>query len=131
MQSLRRVLAAIAVIAALPIVAQQSPLFWNAKFELRANYRDSEHDKFPTRFPFPPDFLPVGQTKGFEETVNAGRHTELSVVQLKLDAEYGHYFAAHAQVHARDLYRRNPTSEDRKMDADEFYLRFGPKPDIG
>lgn len=130
MQVFRRVCAAIAVFAALPMFAQQSPLFWGAKFELRANYRDSEHDKFPTRFPFPPDFLPVGQTKGFEETVNAGRHTELSVVQLKLDFGYSKWFLAHAQVHGQDKYRRNPTSEDKKVDADELWIRFGDKPEF-
>lgn len=130
MQSLRRLLAATAVFAALPLLAQQSPLFWNAKLELRANYRDSEEDKFPTRFPFPPDFLPVGQTKGFEETVNAGRHVELSVAQVKLDFGYSKWFLAHAQVHGQDKYRRNPTSEDKKIDADELWIRFGDKPEF-
>src|SRR5436305_12072714 len=130
MQSLRRVLTAIAVFAAIPMFAQQSPLFWGAKFELRANYRDSEHDKFPTRFPFPPDFLPVGQTKGFEETVDAGHHYELSVAQLKLDFGYSKWFLAHAQVHGQDKYRRNPTSEDKKIDADELWIRFGDKPEF-
>src|SRR5207253_3198609 len=48
----------------------------------------------------------------------------------RLDAEYGKLFAAHAQIHAIDKYRRNPTSEDKKFDADEMYLRLGPKPDI-
>jgi hypothetical protein len=39
-------------------------------------------------------------------------------------------FAAHAQLHAQDKYRRNPTSEDKKMDADELWIRIGTKPDF-
>ena len=43
---------------------------------------------------------------------------------------YGTAFTAHAQLHGVDKYRRNPTSEDRKIDADELWLRVGPKPDF-
>ena len=82
------------------------------------------------RFPFPSIQLPVGQSVGFEETVDAGHHGELSVAQIRLDANYGNVFAAHLQFHAQDKYRRNPTSEDRKIDADEVWLRLGPKPDF-
>jgi len=132
----RRLVAGAIVLLALPLFGQESDApakpSWRlrTRLELRGNYRDSNEEKFQLRFPFPPILLPKGETKGFEETVNQGHHVELSVVQLKLDAEYGQYFAAHAQVHARDLYRRNPTSEDRKFDADELYLRVGPKPDM-
>jgi hypothetical protein len=121
------------VLCALPLAAQQppqTPWFWGAKLELRGNYRNSPDEKFPLRFPFPPDFLPVGQTVGFEETVNAGHHAELSVAQLRLDLGYGKFFLAHTQVHAQDKYRRNPTSEDKKFDADELWIRFGEKPDF-
>jgi hypothetical protein len=132
----RRIAAGVVVLLALPIIAQESEAppkpGWRFKtrLEIRANYRNSNEEKFQLKFPFPASFLPVGQTAGFEETVNQGTHVELSVVQLKLDAEYGHYFAAHAQVHGLDKYRRNPTSEDKKFDADELYLRLGPKPDM-
>jgi hypothetical protein len=115
-------------VLALPLAAQTSnDWFFKERIELRANYRDSNEQKFALKFPFPPDFLPVGQTQGFEETVNAGRHGELSVAQIKLDAGWGKWFLAHAQLHAQDKYRRNPTSEDRKTDADELWLRFGVK----
>ena len=132
----RQIAAGVVFLLALPLIAQESEAparpQWRLKtrLELRGNYRSSNEEAFRLRFPFPPSFLPVGQTAGFEETVNAGHHIELSVVQLKLDAEYGHYFAAHAQVHARDKYRMNPTSEDKKYDIDEMILRFGPKPEI-
>jgi len=101
---------------------------YGSRIEIRANYRDSKEAKFPLKFPFPPSFLPVGQTVGFEETVNAGKHTELSVVQMRLDASYGHTFTAHTQFHLQDKYRRNPTSEDKKVDADEAWIRFGDNP---
>jgi len=132
----RRIAAGVLLLLAQSLFAQESETApkpgwrFRTRLEIRGNYRDSHEEKFQLRFPFLPIQLPVGQKAGFEETVNQGHHIELSVVQLKLDAEYGHYFAAHAQLHALDKYRRNPTSEDKTMDADELYLRVGPKPDF-
>src|ERR1700682_2964600 len=128
---MRRIAAVILILLALPLVAQTSnDWFFKERIELRANYRDSHEQKFALKFPFPSDFLPVGQTQGFLETVNAGQHGELSVAQIKLDAGWGKRFLAHAQLHAQDKYRRNPTSEDRKTDADEVWLRFGENTDF-
>jgi hypothetical protein len=122
---------ALVALAALPAFAQQpSPFTWDAKLELRANYRDSEHDRFQTRFIFPVEIIPTGDRHAFEETVDAGRHTELSVAQLRLDLGYGKWFAAHAQLHGQDKYRRNPTSHDKQIDADELWIRFGDKPEF-
>jgi hypothetical protein len=117
-------------LGSLPLFAQTDGWSFRTRLELRANYRDSNEARFPLRFPFPPSFLPVGQTVGFEQTVDPGRHAELSVAQVRLDANYGSIFAAHAQLHAQDKYRRNPTSEDKKIDADELWIRLGPKPDF-
>ena len=117
-------------LGSLPLFAQTDGWSFRTRLELRANYRDSKEARFPLRFPFPPSFLPVGQTVGFEQTVDPGHHGELSVAQIRLDANYGSIFAAHAQLHAQDKYRRNPTSEDKKADADELWLRIGPKPDF-
>jgi hypothetical protein len=103
---------------------------WSSRLEIRANYRDSNEEKFALRTPFPAGFLPVGATSGFEETVNAGNHAELSVANLQLDLGYGKWFAARAKVHAVDKYRRNSTSEDNQTDADELWLRFGEKPEF-
>ena len=122
-----------AVLSFLPIVASaQTPSDWTFRYriELRANLRDSNEDRFPLRFPFPPEFLPIGQTVGFEETVNSGRHAELSVAQARLDLGYREWFGAHVQFHAQDKYRRNPTSNDRQTDVDEFWLRLGAKPEV-
>src|ERR1041385_2806045 len=122
MQVLRRMGAALAVFAALPIVAQQSSFTLGAKLELRGNYRDSTHDKFITAFLVPPEFIPTGDRHAIEETVDPGRHTELSVAQVKLDLGYGKWFLAHAQIHGQDKYRRNPTSHDKQIDADELWI---------
>ncbi|MGZ7030597.1 MAG: hypothetical protein ACXVIJ_01385 [Thermoanaerobaculia bacterium] len=113
---------------------QNSPISsdwtYGARIEIRANYRDSQEERFALRTPFPPAFLPVGQKTGFEETVNSGRHTELSVGNIQLDLGYGKLFAARAKVHGEDKYRRNPTSDDKKIDADELWVRFGEKPEF-
>ena len=100
------------------------------RFEARANYRDSKDERFQLRFQFPPEFLPPGQTAGFLETVDAGPHVELSVANVQLDAAYSNWFLARAKVHAVDKYRRNPTSTDRDVDADELFIRFGEMPEF-
>ena len=128
---MRRSFALFLVCLAAPLFGQTAPDWtYKTRIELRANLHESKEESFPLRFPFPPSFLPVGQTVGHMETVDSGTHAELSVAQLRLDLGYRDWFLAHAQVHATDKYRRNPTSEDRKIDADELWLRFGVKPDF-
>ena len=127
---MRRITGLLLCLGSLPLSAQSDSWSFRTRLELRANYRDSNEARFPLRFPFPASFLPAGQTIGFEQTVDPGRHAELSVAQVRLDANYGSIFAAHAQLHAQDKYRRNPTSEDKKFDADELWIRIGPKPDF-
>jgi hypothetical protein len=117
-------------LGSLPLSAQTDGWSFRTKLEFRANYRDSGEARFPLKFPFPAVQLPIGQAVAFEQTVDPGRHAELSVAQVRLDASYGTVFTAHAQLHAQDKYRRNPTSEDKKIDADELWIRIGPKPDF-
>lgn len=93
--------------------------------ETKANFRKSELNRFPVPFPFTPEQLPPGETRGFEETVNEGSHFEVSTVTLFVDAVWGDGLAAHAKIDAIDLYDRNPTSTDRKLDVDEAWVRFG------
>src|SRR5262245_40383678 len=128
---MRRLAALFLVCLAAPVFGQTSS-DWTFKhrLEIRANYRNSKEESFPLRFPFPPSFLPVGQTVGRMQTVDPGSHVELSVAQVRLDLEYRNWFQAHAQVHGTDEYRRNPTSDARKIDADELWLRFGVKPEF-
>lgn len=97
--------------------------------EARTNFRQSELNSFPVPFPFPPELLPPGQTRGFEETVNEGSHLEISTVTLFADATWGDGLAAHAKIDFIDLYDRNPTSSDRKVDVDEAWFRFGIEPE--
>ncbi|HJX28422.1 MAG TPA: hypothetical protein VJ885_10945 [Thermoanaerobaculia bacterium] len=97
--------------------------------EAKANFRESEENRFAVPFDFPPAQLPVGETRGFEETVNAGSHFEVSAVTLLLDAERGDGLAAHGKIDFIDLYDRNPTSSDRKVDVDEAWIRFGIEPE--
>ncbi|HSN88070.1 MAG TPA: hypothetical protein VL025_15030, partial [Thermoanaerobaculia bacterium] len=73
--------------------------------------------------------MPVGETRGFEETVNAGSHFEVSAVTLLLDANWGDGLAAHGKIDFIDLYDRNPTSSDKKVDVDEAWIRFGIDPE--
>ncbi len=97
--------------------------------EAKANYRDSDENRFPVSFRFSPSMLPVGQTQGFEETVNPGRHFELSNVSLFVDAVWGDGLVAHGKIDFIDLYDRNPTSTDKKVDVDEAWIRFGLEPE--
>jgi hypothetical protein len=122
-------------LCALSAAAQESespdsPWTFRHRLELRANYRDSRAERFPLRFPFRPDEIPPGQDSVFLETVDAGRHVELSVAQLQLDLSYGSWMTARAKIHVQDSYRRNPTSSDRQFDADELFIRIGPRPDF-
>jgi hypothetical protein len=124
-------------VVALPLMAQDAPepapaSAWTLKhrLEIRADYRDSHHDRFQLRFPFPDGFLPPGAQTGWLETVDAGRHAELNVANIQLDLGYGRNFGARVKLHATDKHRRNPTSEDRMIDADELFVRFGEKPEF-
>jgi hypothetical protein len=93
--------------------------------EAKANFRRSEANRFPVPFTFQPIELPPGQTRGFEETVNAGSHLELSDVTLFADASWGEAVRAHLKIDFISLYERNPTSSGVKQNVDEAWLRLG------
>src|SRR6185295_13605221 len=97
--------------------------------EAKANFRHSEDNRFPVSFGFKPEQFPPGQTQVFEETVNPGSHFEFSDVTLFVDAVWGDGLAAHGKVDFIDLYDRNPTSTDKKVDVDEAWIRFGVEPE--
>jgi hypothetical protein len=100
--------------------AQQDVWSWAHKTEIRANYRWSKEERL--RRPFPPGAA--------LETPDPGSHVELNVVDLQLDLGYGDWLAARAKVHADAKHRRNPTSNDRQIDADELWVRIGEKPEF-
>lgn len=112
---------------AVPFEPEEEAAGWNLDWSLeaKANYRDSDLNRFPITFPFTPEMLPIGQESGFLETVDAGSHGEVSVIRLGLDATYKRWFTATVRIDGIDLHDRNPTSEDRKVDVDEAWIRFG------
>lgn len=95
------------------------------RFEVKANYRDSEQAKFPSQFPFPPIALPEGETNAFIETVDEGSHGEVSLVSVAGKWQLAESWQLQFKVDAIDLYDRNPTSTDNKIDIDAFVLRYG------
>jgi hypothetical protein len=103
---------------------------WSHKVEIRADYRWSDNEKHPLKFLPSPAFPEPGDTVIFEATPDPGHHVELNVADVQFDVDYGDWIAARAKVHFQALHRRNPTSADRKIDADELYVRFGPKPEF-
>lgn len=103
----------------LPAFAQNA-WSWSYKTELRADYRWSDDEVNPVAFP----------TGAALRTPDPGSHLELNVADVQLDSVYGDYFAARAKVHFQGLHRRNPTSTDKQVDADELWVRIGPKPEI-
>jgi hypothetical protein len=104
----------------LPALGQNT---WNVgyKLELRADYRWSDEESHPnTGFP------PGARLR----TPDPGHHVELNVTDVQLDAGYGDLFTARAKVHFQAMHRRNPTSTDRQVDADELFVRIGPRPEF-
>ncbi|HWW59943.1 MAG TPA: hypothetical protein VN181_01120 [Thermoanaerobaculia bacterium] len=113
-----------------PSLRAQDHWTFTHKFELRANYRDSHEEFLAIKAPFPVDFPEPGQSSVFLRTPDKGTHAELSVFNVQLDLGYGKWLGARAKVHFQDKYRRNPTSTDRKIDADELFIRIGEKPEF-
>ena len=97
----------------------------NIDFEFKAHYRDSEDKAFPVNFPFTPDMLPPGQQRGELRTVDPGGRFDFSVLSLIADIAYGDSWRGRAKIDMLDRYDRNPTSGDRKIDIDEFWLQWG------
>jgi len=93
--------------------------------EAKANFRRSEQNRFTVPFTFQPIELPVGQSRGFEETVNPGSHMEVSDVTLYADARWGDSFRAHLKLDFISLYERNPTSTGTQTNVDEAWVLFG------
>lgn len=85
-------------------------------FEAKAHFRSSDDNLF--RSPF--FAQPV-----FQQTVSPGDHFEVSTLTLFADLSWGENLTGHAKIDVIDLYDRNPTSEDRQIDVDEVWLRFG------
>jgi hypothetical protein len=111
------------LVLCLPAAAQDDPQnTWSFthRIELRADYRWSAEEQRAVSFP-PGNVL---------RTPDPGHHLELNVADLQLDAGYGDFLSMRAKVHVQALHRRNPTSTDKQVDADELYVRLGPNPEF-
>lgn len=95
--------------------------------ELKLHGRWSEDDRFPLAFPFPPDFVPVGEPNVALQTVSPGSALELSRALVNFDVEMPRGISAHVQVGLVNLYDRNPTSTDHNVDVREAWIAFGRK----
>lgn len=95
------------------------------RVESKLHYRNSEENRFPVKFPFPPSFLPPGQSQAFLETVDAGEHVEVSTISVAAKWQLSDKFAVQGEVDIIDKYDRNPTSSDYKADIDSFVIRYG------
>jgi hypothetical protein len=93
--------------------------------EVRAHYRWSEDDRFPLRTPFPPEFVPLGQDNVALQTVAPGSSLEVSKATVSLDVGLPRAISARVKLDFIDLYDRNPTSTDKKVDVDEAWVAFG------
>ena len=96
--------------------------------EVKAAYRDSEDFFFTFPFRFTDTALPQPITL---RTVDPGGNLEVPVATLFLDAEWGEALTGHLKVDMIDLYDRNPTSTDHKVDVDEAWLRLGRESEPG
>jgi hypothetical protein len=95
--------------------------------ELKLHGRWSEDDRFPLAFPFPPEFVPVGEPNVALQTVAPGTSLELGRALVNLDVEMPRGISAHVQVGFVNLYDRNPTSTDHTVDVREAWIAFGTK----
>ena len=95
--------------------------------EVKAHFRSSSAEEVELRFPFPPSFIPPGQTAVFSRTVSEGPSFEFSTATLDAEGELGGGVAAKASVHFSDLYNRNPTSSDDRVFVREAWIRIGDK----
>lgn len=90
------------------------------RFEAKANYRDSEQARFAAQSP---SF--DGSSRAFIETVEEGKHAEVSLISVAGKWQLAESWQLNFKVDAIDLYDRNPTSTDNKIDLDAFVLRYG------
>lgn len=110
-----------------PAEEEPEPRRWRIGGEIKAHFRHSKAESFPLSFPFPPSFLPPGQTTVFSRTVAEGKSFEFSTATLIAEGELGGGVAAKMEVHFSDLYNRNPTSSDDRIFVREAWVRLGDK----
>ncbi len=107
--------------------AAEDSSFLDISMELKANFRWSQDDRFPLLTPFPPDFIPAGQENVALATVAPGSSLEVSKAIVFFDVELPRQISGRVKIDYIDLYDRNPTSTDKKIDVDEAWIAFGER----
>lgn len=103
---------------------------YSVGLELKAHYRKSKDVGFVSGLApgdplLPPAFQASGFPGGEMRTVDPGSHYEVSVVSLLGRLSYEDTFRFNTKIDIIDIHDRNPTSEDKDIDVDEFQLLFG------
>jgi hypothetical protein len=96
--------------------------------EFKLAFRNSKFVETPLFFPFPPDFIPPGQTAVFQRTVDAGSSLEVPNLALIAEGEPTSGMTVKAEVHVLDLYNRNPTFSDDRILLREAWVLIGTRP---
>jgi hypothetical protein len=97
------------------------------RVEAKAAYRDSEDVSIRVPFSFP---QAPGQSF-FLRTVDPEGNLEVPAATLFLDAVWGEAILGHLKIDSIDLWDRNPTSTDHRVDVDEAWLRLGRESEPG
>lgn len=96
--------------------------------EVKAAFRDSEDFAFSFPFRFADGAPPQTFTL---RTVDPDGNLEVPAATLFLDATWGEAILGRLKVDLIDLWDRNPTSTDHKVDVDEAWLRLGRESEPG
>jgi hypothetical protein len=108
-----------------PAYFQEQKASIETRVEIKAHYRWSQADRFPLFTPLPPEFVPVGQENVALQTVAPGSSLEVSKATVFFDVALPRRIMGRAKLDFIDLYDRNPTSTDKKIDVDEAWIAFG------
>jgi hypothetical protein len=116
----------------LPLRAQtddQAPAEPKPRFrlggELKIHGRYTDDLEVRSDFPFPPPFIPPGEASVFLRTPDPGFSREISTVTLTGEMNLDPGIEGRFELHYEDLYNRNPTSSDDKLQVREAWLSFG------
>jgi hypothetical protein len=106
---------------------ETAPPRFRLRAEVKTHFRSSRDVTFLDPFPFPPSFLPPGQTQFFLRTPQKGSSLEVSTINLIGEAHLDPNITGRVEVRVLDLYNRNPTSSDDRIQLHDAWVRFGRK----
>jgi hypothetical protein len=103
---------------------QEEPKPFRFGGEIKLNLRHSAEAEAVVSTPFPPDFLPPGESQVFERTVSKGTSLELQNLALIGEGDLMSGVSARFEIHLLDLYNRNSTSEDDRIFVRDAWVKF-------